>query len=415
MDDDALGTAALVAVGLVNAVAMLVIAPLGLRLLGLPQLRTLATWWPLPAGAAAAALLLPAGWPAGLLSVPYLLATLAAVILGGREPWLRLVPLAALPVAAIALVANRGGLRLFGFEPGVLALTVAHFHVAGFGALLLLVLLASAEPSRSTRLASVAAPLGVSLVGVGFLFGRVAGERAGDGVELAGAAVLTAALWLALAARPARRQGPGPVTLGAVAGLTMTLALAYAGGSFLGLPHPTLDWMVAGHGVLNAGAVLSAITLVWWDRPDRPMRTGRFRHPVGTGPARFQAASEALLTWDMHRGAGARVDPDAPRAAVGVRMVSRLGVGPFRLSEPCEVIEVVSDGRLTVMHYLALPGHLFEGDERFAISLDDDGRVWLDVSVRSRPVQLLAKAGGPLVPIGQRLFIRLCARSLRRA
>ncbi|OSC61194.1 hypothetical protein B5180_36300, partial [Streptomyces sp. BF-3] len=40
-------------------------------------------------------------------------------------------------VAATALVAERSGHELFGFDLGILALTVPHFHFAGFAAALI--------------------------------------------------------------------------------------------------------------------------------------------------------------------------------------------------------------------------------------------------------------------------------------
>src|SRR5689334_16398369 len=70
--------------------------------------------------------------------------------------------------AAAGLAAERAGIALLGFPAGVLGLTAAHFHVAGFGALLLLAL----AEARFRLLA----PAGVAVVGAGFLIGGTAGD-----------------------------------------------------------------------------------------------------------------------------------------------------------------------------------------------------------------------------------------------
>jgi hypothetical protein len=164
---------------------------------------------------------------------------------------------ACLPVAAAGLLAERAGYALLGYPAGVLGLTAAHFHVAGFGALLLL----SLVPHRAARLL---APAGVAVVGLGFLVGRTPlGERAGDLIELLGAGLLTAGLWLALAGR----SGRAARLLFALSIVTMGLAVLYAAGQVVAVPHLGLTWMVLTHGVLNAAAVLTALVVAWVARP----------------------------------------------------------------------------------------------------------------------------------------------------
>ena len=366
----------------VVAVCLLVIVPLGLGVLG-KRVR----WWPAVAVPAAVALLLPRGWGAGLLCVPYLVGTLVVPVMLRRD---RLAAFAGacLPVAAAGLVAERAAYPLMGFVPGVLGLTAAHFHVAGFGALLLLSL-------TTARLPRLLAPAGVAVVGLGFLIG----ERPGDMVELLGAGLLTAGLWLAI--------GPRSRVLLALSLVTMSLAVLYAAGQVFEIPHLNLTWMVLTHGVLNAAAVLTALMVAW----GRRWHTHRWEHGIND----FEAASRALLTWEMHRRAGAWVDPATPPAEVGQHMLSRLGFGRLRVPEPCEVTEVVREPDRTVLHYVALPGHTFEGDERFEVVRAVDGSVRFVVTVRSRPVLWIARLAGPVVPLVQRLFIARCAAALAQA
>jgi uncharacterized protein (UPF0548 family) len=385
------------ALHVVVAVCVLFFVPLGLGALG--RGRRLARWWPAVAVPVVVALSLPRGPVAALLCLPYLVACLAVPALLRRDR-LSAFAAACLPVAAAGLAAERGGLNLLGFSSGVLGLTAAHFHVAGFGALLLIALTGTRH--------RLLAPAGVAVVGLGFLLGRTPlGRQAGDVIELLGAALLSAGLWLAVAARSAR-------ALLALSFVTMGLALLYAAGQVFDLPHLGLTWMALTHGVLNAAAVLVALTVAWAGRT-QVWSHRRWSHRVGAGQARFEAASAALLGWDMHRGAGAWVAPETLPAGPGRQMLSSLGAGRLRLSEPCEVTEVVRDPDRTVMHYVALPGHTFEGDESFTIRLDPDGTVRFEVSVRSRPVHLVARLAGPLVGVAQWFFITRCAAALRRA
>jgi hypothetical protein len=201
---------------------------------------------------AAVALFLPRGVVAGLLGLPYLVACLAVPLVLRRD---RLAAFAAacLPVAAAGLVAERAGIALLGFPAGVLGLTAAHFHVAGFGALLLLSLV-----DVRHRAARRLAPTGVAVVGLGFLIGRTPlGSTAGDLVELVGAGLLSAGLWLAVATR----SGRAARLLFGLSLVTLTLALLYAAGRVIDVPHLNLTWMVLTHGVLNAAAVLTALVV----------------------------------------------------------------------------------------------------------------------------------------------------------
>ncbi|WP_250031190.1 YndJ family transporter [Paractinoplanes maris] len=392
---DRLSATGWVGLHVVVGVCVLLFVPLGLGALG--RGRAIVRWWPVVAVPAVIALMLPRGWGAGVLCVPYLAGCLAVPIALRRDKFVAFAA-ACLPVAAAGLVAERVGVALLGFPAGVLGLTAAHFHVAGFGALLLLAL-----TDARYRLP---APAGVAVVGLGFLVG----DTVGDLVELVGAGVLSAGLWLALGTR----AGRGARWLFALSLVTMSLALLYAAGQVTGIPHLGLTWMVLTHGVLNAAAVLTALVVAWAGREQR-WSAHRWSYRIGRGRDRFEAASGALLAWEMHRRAGAWVDPGTPPAMPGQHMSSSLGVGRLRVAEPCEVLEVVRDADRTSMHYLALPGHTFAGDERFSVLLGADGVVRFEVSVRSKPALLIARLAGPLVPVAQFLFIARCAAVLQRA
>ncbi|MEV6791719.1 YndJ family protein [Streptomyces sp. NPDC051320] len=262
-----------VLVNLIVMLGMLIVVPVGLRLLGDPHLGAVDRLWPLAAVSGAASLWLPRGPVAEALAAGYAVAT---VLLALQAP-LRLArtrsfapaeiaTLTALvtpSVAALALVAERGGHQLLGFDLRTLALTVPHFHFAGFAAALVAGLCCRAHPGPLGRLAALSVPLGTLLV--------LAGYFIDDWVELAGALVLTAGMWAVslVTWRDIRRTGRDQLTrlllatASAVLVLTMLLALSWALGEAAGIPHPTVAWMAATHGIGNALGFALCSVLAW--------------------------------------------------------------------------------------------------------------------------------------------------------
>ncbi len=193
-----MNAAALVTVHLVVALGMLVVVPLGLGLVDDPPVARVRRPWPVGAVPAALAPLLPRGTGAVALAAPYAVVTLllagcaAARLLRTRSLAPRevavLTALATPSVAASGLLAERAGHPLFGFDLDVLALTVPHFHFAGFAAALVAGLVCDALPGdRWAAGAALTVPAGTLLV--------LGGYFVGDLAELVGAAVLTAGMW----------------------------------------------------------------------------------------------------------------------------------------------------------------------------------------------------------------------------
>lgn len=250
-----------VLVGLIVTLGMVVIVPTGLRLVGDPAFDRAARLWPLFAVPGAVSLWLPRGATATALACCY---ALGALLLAAHAPWrlartrsirpaevALLTALVAPSIAALALVAERAGHELFGFGLGILALTVPHFHFAGFAAALVAGLVCRGGDGPAGSFAALSVPLGTLLVLVGYFVG--------DRAELAGAVVLTAGMWTVahLTWRTARgcRDRTARVLLASSAAVlvaTMVLALSWALGEATGLPRPTLTWMAATHGLGNA-------------------------------------------------------------------------------------------------------------------------------------------------------------------
>ncbi|WP_413752111.1 YndJ family protein [Streptomyces sp. R-74717] len=268
-----------VLVGLIVMLGMLVVVPMGLRLTGAHELDRVRRLWPLFAVPGAVALWLPRGGPATILAACY---ALGAVLLALHAPPRLLRNLAASEtsavtpteialltalitpsIAAIALVAERSGHTLFGFGLGILALTVPHFHFAGFAAALVSGLVCRVVDSAAGRFAALSVPLGTLLVLIGYFIG--------DWAELAGAVALTAGMWtVALLTWRSIRGGQRDritrlllAASSAVLVVTMVLALSWALGEATGLPHPTLTWMAATHGLGNALGFALCSMLAW--------------------------------------------------------------------------------------------------------------------------------------------------------
>ncbi|MBM0226226.1 DUF1990 family protein [Micromonospora sp. ATA51] len=138
------------------------------------------------------------------------------------------------------------------------------------------------------------------------------------------------------------------------------------------------------------------------------------RHRVRLPAESFTAAGAAVLGWRLHRAAGIRIEADAPRAAPGVRVVSRLGVGPLRLAAPCAVVWAVDDERRAGFGYGTLAGHPARGEEAFVVTRDSSGAVWFEVRAFSRPDRWIMRAAGPLGRAFQRGYAWWLGRTLRR-
>lgn len=144
---------------------------------------------------------------------------------------------------------------------------------------------------------------------------------------------------------------------------------------------------------------------------------GGYRHVLhravlGQGRDLFLAASDRLMTWEMHRGAGLVVDASAPAAAPGVVVVLGMGVGRVRLSAPCRVVDVVDEPCRRGFAYGTLVGHPERGEERFVVEHRADGTVMLHVSAFSRPATWWASLGGPVTRAVQDVVTRRYASAL---
>ena len=131
---------------------------------------------------------------------------------------------------------------------------------------------------------------------------------------------------------------------------------------------------------------------------------------LGSGDEVYARAAEALMTYAPQRGIGLRPVATAPRAAVGVDVLSRLLVAPV----PCRVVWAVEGPDRTGFGYGTLEGHVESGEEGFQVERRGDD-VYAVVRAYSRPAWRVARLAGPLLWAGQQVAARGYLRALHRA
>ena len=136
---------------------------------------------------------------------------------------------------------------------------------------------------------------------------------------------------------------------------------------------------------------------------------------IGHGPAAFAAAGEALLTWQVHEGAGLAARVSDRRVRVGTVAELRLGPGRLSLRIPVRVLEVVEDERRRGFVYGTLPGHPERGEESFTVELAADGAVHFDLVAFSRGGRWFTVLGAPIGRAGQHLVTERYVNAVRAA
>ena len=120
----------------------------------------------------------------------------------------------------------------------------------------------------------------------------------------------------------------------------------------------------------------------------------RHRWSVALPDGTFARATDAIVAWKVHRGAGLSLVADGP-IAIGtiVAMSAPLPVGFVDVT--CRVVAVIDERNRCGFAYGTLPVHPETGEEAFIVVRDDDG-VRFDVQAVSAPRQLLARLVPPL-------------------
>jgi uncharacterized protein (UPF0548 family) len=128
---------------------------------------------------------------------------------------------------------------------------------------------------------------------------------------------------------------------------------------------------------------------------------------LGDGLELYRRVAQGILTWELQRRSGLRVQAESSVVRPGTRVVSGFGVGPFRINAPCEVVWVrrpLAGGgpQSAGFGYGTLPGHPARGEEAFEVEIDAAGRVFLKITAFSKPANWFYRAGGVVTRAAQR-------------
>ncbi|WP_370544971.1 DUF1990 family protein [Herbiconiux sp. VKM Ac-1786] len=183
--------------------------------------------------------------------------------------------------------------------------------------------------------------------------------------------------------------------------------------------------------------------------PPKGFRPMQVRARLGSGQARFEAASSRLMAWGVQRGAGIRVgeiQPPAPSETdwAGLRYdetgaplgplaahpeqaygedgtplvtpgtTAELTISAFglKVTAPVRVVYLVDEPGRLGFAYGTLPGHPESGEESFVVEQLADGSVWIVIRAFSRPSSWFYRLGYPVLRLMQWRYTRRYLRAL---
>ena len=136
---------------------------------------------------------------------------------------------------------------------------------------------------------------------------------------------------------------------------------------------------------------------------------------VGSGPEAFERAVAAVFDWRMQRGVGLRVRATGPASEPGTVVVLAAGRPRPGYDIPCRVVWAQATGDERGFAYGTLPGHPESGEEAFVVRLEPGGDVVFTLRVFARLASPLARLGGPVSTLVQRLAMARYLTAVRRA
>jgi uncharacterized protein (UPF0548 family) len=139
---------------------------------------------------------------------------------------------------------------------------------------------------------------------------------------------------------------------------------------------------------------------------------------IGEGSTRWEFASTAVLEWGVKTRSGfsvladGQVSGEPPPVRLDQRYWLVAHVGPFRVSEPIQVVSVVDEHNRRGFAYGTLDGHPVSGEESFVVERHADGSVWLTLRSVSRASSGIWRVAYPGVAMAQRWYRRRYLRAL---
>jgi uncharacterized protein (UPF0548 family) len=158
----------------------------------------------------------------------------------------------------------------------------------------------------------------------------------------------------------------------------------------------------------EVGATRNAVLPAGYDHVERSV-------VVGSGPEVFERAVAAVFDWRAQRGTGLRVRATGPASEPGTVVVLTAGLPRLGYDIPCRVVWAQTTGDERGFAYGTLPGHPESGEEAFVVRRTAEGEVVFGLRVFSRLASPLARLGGPVSTLAERLAAARYLSAIRGA
>ena len=155
---------------------------------------------------------------------------------------------------------------------------------------------------------------------------------------------------------------------------------------------------------------------VTYDGPVTPTPGFRFTRTLcflGDGPGVFERAVSGLEAWAVYP-AWLTLYPAQPPLRVGTDVALITGLSSLKTVSIVRVVSTERDDEHAAFTLGTLPQHAVSGGERFCVYLDEQERVWYELTAVSKPQQPLVKLGAPVLRLVQAQFAKDSLRSLQR-
>ncbi|MGP9538648.1 DUF1990 family protein [Brachybacterium sp. AOP43-C2-M15] len=150
----------------------------------------------------------------------------------------------------------------------------------------------------------------------------------------------------------------------------------------------------------------------WSVRPElgRAVTTSRV---IGTGQELWERASRDLLAWAVKTPSGFSLPPGTPVPAPGQRLTIIARLGPLRVREPAEVVDVLHRADRVALSYTTRRGHPVRGEEAFILQRAPDGTVVLTLRSVTAAAPGWRRLLFPVALLLQRVYRSRYLRALR--
>lgn len=161
---------------------------------------------------------------------------------------------------------------------------------------------------------------------------------------------------------------------------------------------------------------ITAPAAAQWDVPDLGATGARaftISRVIGNGEECWERTSSGLLAWAAKTRSGFALAPGTPPPAPGQALTIIARLGPLRVPEPAEVVEVVRTAERVALSYTTRRGHPVRGEEAFILHRTRQDAVVLTLRSVTAAAPGWRRTLFPLALLLQRVYRRRYLRALR--